>query len=123
VDAILAEARRRRPCQLERVDLARRRVVAARLDPRGERQLVDQLRKLRSRSIDHLDVPVGRRLQASGAHERRREAVNRRQRRAQVVARERDESGEVVVVDHGSNLTGWNVPRPPISRPVRRRWR
>ena len=70
------------------------RVVAARLDPRGERQLVEQLGDLRRGGVDHLDVPVGRRLEVAGPHQRPREAVHRRERRAQVVARERDEPGK-----------------------------
>ena len=105
VDAVVAEPLAAACGERERVRLAQHRVVAAALDPGGERELVQQLGDLRGRRLDHLDVAVGRRLELGRARERRREAVHGRERRADVVARERDEPGERRVVLHDGHST------------------
>ena len=80
-------SRSRAPCASSSVSASRSTgVVAARLDPRGERELVEQLRHLRRGLPDHLDVAVGRRLELDRPLERLREAVHGRERRADVVA-------------------------------------
>ena len=117
-DAILAEPRRGGPRELERVGLAQRRVVASVRDPRRERELVEQLRELRRRRLDHLDVAVVRWLEASPARERRREAVHGRERRPQVVAREGDEPGEVGVVGHCRSNLAEAQSGPPSIAPI-----
>ena len=40
----------------ERIDVGKHRLEPSRLDPRNEGQLVDELRDLRRRRLDHLDV-------------------------------------------------------------------
>ena len=69
----------------------RARLVAAALDPRGDAELVEQLGELKRSGVDHLHVALFRLAEVAHAHERLREAVDRRQRRAQVVSGERDE--------------------------------
>jgi hypothetical protein len=101
VHPLLAEPLGRRAGELERIRLAEGGLVAPGLDPRRERQLVDQLRDLRRGGVDHLDVPVGRRRETV-ALEGLRETVHRRKRRTKVVAGEGDETGERGVVGHGA---------------------
>ena len=67
------------------------RLVASAFDPRGDAELVEQLRELARRRVDHLHVALLRLAEVAHADERLREAVNRRQRRPQVVSGERDE--------------------------------
>ena len=68
--------------------LAEHGLVAVRLDPRGERQLFQELRHLRRGLVDHLDVAVGGRLELCRPTQRLHESVHRRERRAHVVAGE-----------------------------------
>ncbi len=84
----------------ERVGLAQRRLVAVALDPRDDAELVEQLAHLPGGGLDHPHVPGLRVLELAAAGERAGEAVHRRKRRPQVVARQRDEAGERGVVGH-----------------------
>lgn len=112
--ALLAKSRGGRLRELERVGLPRCRVVAAGLDPRREGQLLDQLCELCRRCVDHLDVAVRGRLEIPATHEGRRKAVHSRERRAQIVAGERYEPGEVAVVGQGGfNLAGMERTETP----------
>ena len=70
------------------------RLVALGFDARGERELVEQLGELTGSGFDHLDVPLLRLLEVAHPHERLREAVDRRERCAEIVGRERDEPRE-----------------------------
>jgi hypothetical protein len=91
--------------QLERVHLAQHRVVAATLDPRGEREQVEQLDELVRGARDQLDVAAHLlRVQLLEPRERLREPMHGRERGAQVVARERDQPGEVGAHD-GASVT------------------
>ena len=93
---LLPEPLRCRPRELERVDFEQRRLVAARLDPRRDPELVEELGHLlggRPRSSRRSGRPAPR---ARPPRERVREAVHGRERRAQVVARERDEARKIL---------------------------
>jgi GTP cyclohydrolase-4 len=92
--SILAEPLDGSQCNREGVCLAQDRVIAAGLDSRGERELLEELGHLHRGGIDHLDVAVGGRVELDGALERLHETVDGRERRTNVVARERDEAGE-----------------------------
>ena len=98
----LAGARRRNPPvvarrELERVGLEERGLVAAALDPGEHAELVEELRELVGGLVDHADEARRPLVEPVAAQERLREAGDGRERRAQVVARERDGRGEVVV--------------------------
>src|SRR5919106_702767 len=54
--ALLAQVRRRRARELERVDLGEGRLVASRLDACHQRELVEELAELVGGGVDHLDV-------------------------------------------------------------------
>jgi hypothetical protein len=77
--------------ELERVCLDQRRRVATRLDPRHDPEGVQQLAHLLRGRPHHRDVTRGRIAEVVGPLERVREAGDRRERRPQVVARERHE--------------------------------
>ena len=77
--------------ELERVGGGEHGVVAARLDPRGEAELVEKRGHLVGRRFDQVDEVRLALAERARPRQRLREAVDRRQRRAQVVARERDE--------------------------------
>ena len=111
--ALLAEPGRGRLRELERVQLPAHRLVAPRLDPRAERKLVEQVGHLAGSRGDHLEVARRRVLELAEPRESLREAVHGRQRRAQVVAREHHEPGEIVVVSHVAT-----VPPMPDSREI-----
>ena len=100
VHAFFAESFGGRVSKIERARLSRHGVVAPRLDPRRERQLVDQLGELGRRRIDHLDVAIGGRLEAAAPCERRGEAVHGGKRCSQIVTRKGNEAGEGVVLGH-----------------------
>ena len=85
----------------ERVRLAHDRVVAAALDPRGEREQVEQLGQLVGGGVDQAEIADALVLvELVHPQHRLREALHGRERRAQVMAGERDEAGEVV--GHGA---------------------
>ena len=87
--------------ELERVRLAHDRVVAAALDPRREREQVEQVGELVGRGVDQAEIAVALLLvELVHPEHRLREALHGRERRPQVVAGERDEAGEVV--GHGA---------------------
>ena len=96
-DALLAETLRRVARELEAVDFLQHGVVAPGLYPSAERELVHELAQLPGRGADHLDVATRRFLEAALPRERVREPDHGRERRAQVVARQGDETGEGVV--------------------------
>ena len=81
--------------ELERVDRAQDRLVASTLDPGRDREEVEQLDELVTRRIDDPEIAGGR-LADVLADQRLREPLDRRERRPQVVAREGDETGEVL---------------------------
>ena len=87
--------------QLERVALGQEGLVLARLDPGHEPELVDQLVDLSRGGADHLHVARRGRLQRQ-LLERPREPVDRRERRQDVVAGDRDELGE------GGGRSSWH---------------
>ena len=87
-----------RPRELERVDLAKRRLPAAVLDPRCSTELVEQPRQLLGRLLDHLEEPGRALVLIAHAIQGSREAVDRRERRAQVMAGQRDDLGKAAVV-------------------------
>ncbi len=84
---LFADKARRGFGELERVGLSQVRRVATRLDPRGETELVEDVRELPGGGLDHLDVAV-RRLAELILLQRVREAGHGRQRRPQVVTSE-----------------------------------
>ena len=87
--------------ELERVRLAHDGVVAAALDPGGEREQVEQPGELSGGGVDQAEVAEPLVLvELVHAQHRLREAGHGRERRPQVVAGERDEAGEVV--GHGA---------------------
>ncbi len=77
-------------------------VVPTVLDPRRKTQLVDELPELRRSRLHHPQVLAGR-LRHVHPRQRPREAVDRGERRPEVVARERDEPRKAVVLAQ----TGW----------------
>jgi hypothetical protein len=83
--------------ELERVRAREHGVVAPCLELRAEGELVDQLGELGRSRVDHLEVAHGRLVVALHPDERLGEPVHGRKRRAQVVAREHDELGELRV--------------------------
>jgi hypothetical protein len=99
-DPLLAQLRRRRPGQLERVRRLQVRLVAAVFDPRRNPELVEQLGKLERCCVDHLEVALLRLAEVAHPHEGLREAVDRRERRAQIVCGERDKSWKSVRSAH-----------------------
>ena len=94
VDPVLAEVRRRGPGELEGVDRLQARLVAPALDARRRAELVEELGELARRGVDHLHVALLRLAEVAHADQRLREAVDRRERGAQIVRGERDEAGE-----------------------------
>ena len=83
--------------ELERVHLAHRGLVPPRHERARERELRDQAGQLLRRLVDH---PREARLalgERAAAHHRLREAADRRERRAQVVAREPHHLGEALL--------------------------
>src|SRR5262249_45083967 len=84
-NALLAELRRGGLGKAERVDRLPARLVAPAFDPRRGAELVEQLRELTRRGVDHLHVALLR--LAEGAHPNHplREAGDRPQRRTQLV--------------------------------------
>ena len=87
-------------CELDRVDGLQVRLVTPAFDARGEPELLEQLGELAGREVDHLEVPLFRLADDLHAHERLGEAVDRGQRRAQVVRGERDQPRELCVGIH-----------------------
>ena len=92
--AVLPELVRSALCELERVDRLQARLVAAALDPRSGPELVEELRELPRRRVDHLHVALLRLAEIAHADQRLGEAVDRRERRAQVVRGKRHETRE-----------------------------
>ena len=78
--------------ELERVEPLQARLVTSAFDASRRAELVEQLGELPRGRVDHLDVLLLRLAQVAHPHERLREAVDRRQRRAQVVRGERHEA-------------------------------
>ncbi len=102
--ALLAEPLGRVAGELERVDLAQRRFVAAR-SRSGRRARARRAAPPSDRPrLDHLHVAGRRILELVAARERLRKAGDRRERRPEVVARERDEPGERGVVRSAGRL-------------------
>ena len=99
VDPFLAESLRGRARKLEGVDLRHDGLVASKLDPGNETQLVQELAHLTGGGLDHLDVACRGSLEA-GLGQRARKAVHRRQRRAEIVTGKRHELGESRVLRH-----------------------
>jgi hypothetical protein len=73
------------------------RLVASAFDARGDAELVEELGELKSCAVDHLHVALLGLTEIAHPDERLREAVNRRQRGAQVVSGKRDEPREAGV--------------------------
>jgi hypothetical protein len=92
--SVFAEPLARAVGELERVHLAEHRGVAARLDPGGERELVEELGHLHRGLPDDLHVAIGRRLELHRPLERLYESVDGRERGPNVVARQRNELGK-----------------------------
>ena len=93
-----------------RVPLDEDGLVLARLDTRHQAELVDELVDLGRGGADHLQV-AGRGAPAAAARGCLLEAVDRRKRRQDVVAGDRDELGESAVVRHIAGLLrspGWS---------------
>jgi hypothetical protein len=95
--AVLPQLLRCRESKLETVDGLDVRFVPAALDPGGEAELVEKLRELARGGVDHLHVPLFLLVEVAHAHDRLRETVDRRQRRSEVVRRERNEVREGLV--------------------------
>ncbi len=93
----LADQRGRLVDELARVRVDELRLVPPVLDPRDEREILEQLRQLLRSGEDHLDVAVGRLAEVVEALQGVREARNRGQRRAQVMAGQGNQTGEPVV--------------------------
>ncbi len=92
--APLSELGARRVGELERVDLLKRGLVPAFLDPSDEGELLELTAHLAGRFFDHPEMlggPLGQRFEA---YQRLREPPHGRERRAQVVACEVNERGE-----------------------------
>ena len=89
--ALLAELSRRELRELERVGRLQARLVRPALDPRGGAELVEQLVELARGGVDHLHVALLRLTEIVHTQHRPREAMDRRQRCAQVVSGERHE--------------------------------
>src|SRR4029079_12694893 len=94
---VLSELLGRPTCELERVDRLEMRLVAATFDPRCDAELVEQLCQLARGCVDHLHVALLGLAELAHADERLREAMNRRERRPQVVCGERDEARKCCV--------------------------
>jgi GTP cyclohydrolase-4 len=99
LDPFFAEALGGGASKLQRVDLRQHGVVASELDPGDEAELVQELAHLTGGGLDHLDVPRRSGLEL-GLGQRSREAVHRRQRRAEIVTGKRHELGESRVLRH-----------------------
>jgi GTP cyclohydrolase IV len=97
--ALLAQLGSGASGQLERVDLGEGGLVAARLDPRHQGQLVEELAELVGGGVDHLDVARRRSFELQPA-ERPREPVHGGERGPQIVAGDGDELGEAFVGGH-----------------------
>ena len=91
--------------QLEGVHLAEIRREPTGLDPGDHAELVEDVRDLPGGGLDHLDVAVGR-LPELVLPQGVSEAGNGRERRPQVVTRERDEAGEAVVGHGNGTISG-----------------
>jgi GTP cyclohydrolase IV len=100
LDSFLAESLGGRAREVERVDLLYDGLVASELDAGDEPELVQELAHLAGGGLDHLDVPRRGSLQV-GLGQRAREAVHRRERRAEIVTGKRHELGESRVLRHG----------------------
>ncbi len=98
------ELARRLAGERERVDGFESRLEPSGLDPGDERELVEELGDLPRGLLDHVDEPRCGVLELE-ASERPREPVHRRERRPQVVAGERDEAREPVLVAHPGAAT------------------
>src|SRR5262249_61299858 len=77
--------------ELEAVDRLDVRLVPAAFDPGREAELVEELRELARGSVDHFHVALFLFVEVAHAHDRLREAVDRRERRSEVMRSERDE--------------------------------
>ena len=99
-DALFTQQCRGRADQIERVGLAKTRLVTAGLDPRRQPELVQELDHLRGGRFDHLDVTRGRLLEVLGADQRLREAADGRERGPQIVRGEGDELRKAGVFGH-----------------------
>ena len=86
-----------RGCELRQLLLLQVGVPPAALDPCGEPQVLEELRQLQRRGVDHLQVANCLLRLAAHPQERPGEAVHRRERRPQVVDGERHEAREVGV--------------------------
>ena len=104
--------------QLERVRLAQDRVVAAALDPRRERDEVEQHDELVGGGVDQRQVAAGLlAVELLEPEQRLREARDGCERRAEVMTGERDQTGKVG--GHGAaSVTAWrrSQARHTISR-------
>ena len=117
-DALRSETLRRVAGQLERVRRLPDGLVAPGFDPRDEPELVEKLANLLGRLLDHGDVACGRLTEIARARERQCESVHGRERRAQVVARKRDEASEMVGVGHGGRATVATIMSVPRAAPT-----
>ncbi len=93
----LADQRGRLVDELARVRVDELGLVPPVLDPCDEREVLEQLRHLLRSGEDHLDVAVGRLAEVVDALQGVREARNGGQRRAEVMARQGNQTGEPVV--------------------------
>ena len=91
---LLAERQGRRVDERAGVSFPKQGLVAVRLDPSGCAEQVEQVGHLVRGRTDHLHVAVCGRLERLDPLERVGETGGSRERRAKVVARERDELGE-----------------------------
>ena len=82
------------------VGLDEARLETASLDPRGDTELVEQRRHLLGRLRDHRHEAEAALVELAASLERPREPVDGRERRPQVVAGQRDDAGEALVVGH-----------------------
>ena len=94
VDALVPELGCGRLCELHALHGLQARLVAPAFDPRRRPELVEQLGKLTRGQVDHLHVALLRLTEIAHPDQRLREAVDRRQRSAQIVCRKRHEARE-----------------------------